>query len=129
MCARVATTAFGPSVVPPGPPLETIKAALGGVLTAKQMADGFMMLANGDLPNGSVMRVTARARGTKVVHDLVVYGKEHGGDAVRLFGMALGGSPSLPPCPPHPLAPSLYPSSPFALFPSLPPPHSPPPSP
>ena len=47
------------------------------------MADGFMMLANGDLPNGSVMRVTARSRGSKVVHDLVVYGKELGGSAVR----------------------------------------------
>ena len=29
-----------------GPPLETIKAALGGVLTANQMADGFMMLVS-----------------------------------------------------------------------------------
>ena len=49
-----------------------IEKALGGVLTAAQMADGFMMLADGKLPNGSVMRVTARRGGTQVVHDVMV---------------------------------------------------------
>jgi NAD(P)-dependent dehydrogenase (short-subunit alcohol dehydrogenase family) len=62
-----------------GPDPAIIKAALGGVLQAKHQADGFWMLAQGDLPQGSVMRVTARRRGTLVVHDLMQYGKELGG--------------------------------------------------
>ena len=64
-----------------GPDPEVIKAALGGVLLPTHMAEGFMFLCEGDLPNGSVMRVTARRRGTRVVHDLVTYGKELGGSA------------------------------------------------
>ena len=32
---------------------QVIHAALGGVLTPDHMAEGFMLLANGDLPNGS----------------------------------------------------------------------------
>lgn len=72
-----------------GPDPEVIKAALGGVLMPKHMAEGFMFLVEGDLPNGSVMRVTARRRGTRVVHDLVTYGKELGGAAKPRSGFLI----------------------------------------
>ena len=64
-----------------GPDPEVIKAALGGVLMPSHMAEGFMLLSEATLPNGSVMRVTVRRGGTHVVHDLVTYGKELGGRA------------------------------------------------
>ena len=71
--------------------------ACGVVLVIRRWASssltGCPLQANGDLPNGSVMRVTARARGTKVVHDLVVYGKEHGGDAAARPGVMLKSGP------------------------------------
>ena len=72
LCPSYTATALGPD-----PAL--IKMALGGVLLASHQAEGFMALASGELPNGSVMRVTARRRGKMVVHDLVTYGKELGG--------------------------------------------------
>jgi NAD(P)-dependent dehydrogenase (short-subunit alcohol dehydrogenase family) len=72
-----------------GPDPEVIKAALGGVLLPSHMAEGFMLLCEGDLPNGSVMRVTARRRGTRVVHDLVTYGKELGGAATPRPGIVI----------------------------------------
>ena len=68
------------TATPLGPDPEVIKAALGGVLQAKHQAQGFMLLAKGNLPQGSIMRVTARSRGTRVVHDLMKYGKELGGN-------------------------------------------------
>merc|ERR1719387_489676 len=72
LCPSYTATAAGPDA-------KDIKAALGGVLIAKHQAQGFMLLAKGDQPNGSVMRVTARKGGRDVVHDLVSYGKELGG--------------------------------------------------
>ena len=72
LCPSYTATALGPDP-------ELIRASLGGVLQAKHQAEGFWLLAAGDLPNGSVMRVTARRRGTQVVHDLMCYGKEQGG--------------------------------------------------
>ena len=47
------------------------------------------MLASGKLPNGSIMRVTARRGGRQVVHDLVRYGKEHGGSEPPRPGVVL----------------------------------------
>lgn len=73
LCPSYTATALGPDP-------DVIQAALGGVLQAKHQAEGFWMLAKGDLPQGSVMRVTARRRGTQVVHDLMQYGKELGGE-------------------------------------------------
>lgn len=69
-----------------GPPVEFIRAALGGVLRADHMAEGFMLLAEGNLPNGSIMRFTLRNRGKYVVHDLVRYGKEFGGSEKKRDG-------------------------------------------
>jgi len=62
-----------------GPPPEMIQQQLGGVLQAKHMARGFWLLVERRPSNGSVMRVTVRERGRKVVTDLVVYGRELGG--------------------------------------------------
>ena len=72
LCPSYTATALGPDP-------EVIKAALGGVLTPLHQAEGFMMLAEGNLPNGSIMRVTARNKGKTVVHDLVAFGRELGG--------------------------------------------------
>eukprot|EP00418_Pyrodinium_bahamense_P003387 CAMPEP_0179015276 /NCGR_PEP_ID=MMETSP0796-20121207/2703_1 /TAXON_ID=73915 /ORGANISM="Pyrodinium bahamense, Strain pbaha01" /LENGTH=247 /DNA_ID=CAMNT_0020710895 /DNA_START=24 /DNA_END=764 /DNA_ORIENTATION=+ len=54
-----------------GPPPEQIQKSLGGVLQAKHMARGFQLLLQRRPPNGSVMRVTVRDRGARVVHDLM----------------------------------------------------------
>ena len=86
LCPSYTATALGPDP-------EIIKAALGGVLQAKHQAEGFWMLAKGDLPQGSVMRVTARARGTLVVHDLVQYGKELGGSLKARDGLLIKSAP------------------------------------
>ena len=72
-----------------GPDPEVIKAALGGVLMPSHMAEGFMLLSEATLPNGSVMRVTARRGGSRVVHDLVTYGKELGGRAKARPGIVV----------------------------------------
>eukprot|EP00937_MAST-01D_sp_MAST-1D-sp2_P000041 g41.t1 len=78
-----------------GPDPEQIQAMLGGVLTARHQAEGFMMLATerGELPNGSVLRVTARQRGRAVVHDLVAYGRELGGPEKPRPGRVLKEAP------------------------------------
>lgn len=62
-----------------GPPTEIISKSLGGVLRAEHMGEGFILLAMQKPPNGSIMRVTARSGGKRVVHDLMVYGRELGG--------------------------------------------------
>ena len=78
-----------------GPAPQQIQAALGGVLIARHQAEGFMMLATerGALPNGSVMRVTARRGGRLVVHDLVTYGRELGGTEEARPGRVLKEAP------------------------------------
>lgn len=76
-----------------GPPTDAIKASLGGVLRAEHMGEGFMMLAMQDIPNGSILRVTVRNRGTKVVHDLLSYGRELGGKAAARDGIILKEAP------------------------------------
>ena len=86
LCPSYTATALGPDP-------ETIKAALGGVLQAKHQAQGFMMLAKGDLPQSSIMRVTARSRGTRVVHDLMKYGKELGGSEQARDGYVISSEP------------------------------------
>ena len=40
-------------------------------------------------PDGSIMRVTVRRGGTRVVHDLLDYGRELGGDAPARAGVVL----------------------------------------
>jgi NAD(P)-dependent dehydrogenase (short-subunit alcohol dehydrogenase family) len=72
-----------------GPPTEQIKASVGGVLRAEHMGDGFIMLATQKPPNGSIMRVTARRGGTQVVHDIIVYGKELGGEERARDGLVM----------------------------------------
>mmetsp|Transcript_112505 Transcript_112505/g.195234 ORF Transcript_112505/g.195234 Transcript_112505/m.195234 type:complete len:300 (-) Transcript_112505:67-966(-) len=62
-----------------GPPTNMIKGTLGGVLKAEHMGEGFMMLVTKRPANGSIMRVTVRGGGKRVVHDLIVYGRELGG--------------------------------------------------
>ena len=42
-------------------------------------------------PDGSIMRVTVRRGGTRVVHDLLDYGRELGGDAPARAGVVLAG--------------------------------------
>ena len=76
-----------------GPDPELIQAALGGVLQAKHQAEGFWMLAKGDLPQGSVMRVTVRRRGKQVVWDLMQYGKELGGQLKPRDGVLVKSMP------------------------------------
>ena len=72
-----------------GPAAGMIKAAIGGVLRADHMGEGFFMLATQRPPNGSIMRVTARKGGTQVVHDLIAYGKELGGPEKARNGTVL----------------------------------------
>ena len=60
------------------------------------MGEGFIMLATQPHPNGSIMRVTVRARGTKVVHDLLDYGRELGGEARARDGILVKESPLEP---------------------------------
>jgi NAD(P)-dependent dehydrogenase (short-subunit alcohol dehydrogenase family) len=72
-----------------GPPTEQIKASVGGVLRAEHMGEGFIMLATQRPPNGSIMRVTARRGGTQVVHDIIVYGKELGGEERARDGLVM----------------------------------------
>jgi NAD(P)-dependent dehydrogenase (short-subunit alcohol dehydrogenase family) len=86
LCPTYTATALGPDP-------RDIKAALGGVLQAKHQAQGFFMLAKGDLPNGSVMRVTARNRGRNVTWDLMKYGKELGGNEKARDGLLLKSEP------------------------------------
>jgi len=62
-----------------GPPPAEIQRSLGGVLQAKHMARGVQLLLQRRPPNGSIMRVTVRDKGARVVHDLVAYGRELGG--------------------------------------------------
>jgi NAD(P)-dependent dehydrogenase (short-subunit alcohol dehydrogenase family) len=88
LCPSYTATAMGPD-----PAL--IKASIGGILTAQHQAEGFMMLASGTAPNGSVMRVTARRGGTMVVHDLVAYGKELGGPETARPGKVMKEAPLL----------------------------------
>ena len=82
LCPSYTATAMGPDP-------KMIKAAIGGILQAKHQAEGFMLLVEGDQPNGSVMRVTARRGGTKVVQDLVTYGREMGGNEKPRPGVVL----------------------------------------
>ena len=70
-----------------GPETATIKESVGGILRAEHMGDGFIMLATEKPPNGSIMRVTARRGGTRVVHDLIDYGRELGGEAPTRDGI------------------------------------------
>lgn len=72
-----------------GPPADLIKGALGGVLRADHMGDGFIMLATQKPANGSIMRVTARKGGTRVMHDLLSYGKELGGAEAPRNGLVM----------------------------------------
>ena len=74
-----------------GPETATIKASVGGILRAEHMGDGFIMLATEKPPNGSIMRVTARRGGTRVVHDLIDYGRELGGEAPTRVRAATAG--------------------------------------
>eukprot|EP01052_Picozoa_sp_SAG31_P056322 SAG31_NODE_16060_length_725_cov_0.664537_1_plen_97_part_00 len=57
------------------------------------MGIGFILLAapasGQSVPNGSVMRVTVRKRGAEVVHDIVEYGREFGGEARPRDGVIL----------------------------------------
>lgn len=76
-----------------GPPVDLIKGSLGGVLRAEHMGEGFMMLVNQQPPNGSIMRVTARNGGVRVVHDLVVYGRELGGKETPREGTLMKEAP------------------------------------
>jgi len=76
-----------------GPPVENIQQSLGGVLRADHMAEGFMMLATKQPPNGSIMRVTVRNRGSRVVHDLIVYGREFGGNELPRAGLVMKEAP------------------------------------
>jgi len=81
------------TATPGGPPPEMIKSSLGGVLIADHMAQGFMLLVQKRPPNGSVMRVTVRDRGARVVHDLVSYGRELGGKEPPRAGVVLSDTP------------------------------------
>merc|ERR1712039_812221 len=72
-----------------GPPVEEIQASLGGVLKAQHMGQGFILLATTRPANGSIMRVTARQGGKKVVHDILEYGRELGGKARPREGLVL----------------------------------------
>jgi len=76
-----------------GPPPDAIQKSLGGVLQAKHMARGFQLFLQRRPPNGSVMRVTVRDRGARVVHDLVVYGRELGGKEKPRDGVLLEEAP------------------------------------
>lgn len=76
-----------------GPPTDQIKGSLGGVLRAEHMGEGFIMLATQKPANGSIMRVTVRNGGKRVVHDLLVYGKELGGTAPTRDGMIMKEAP------------------------------------
>lgn len=89
LCPSYTATAGGPSA-------EAIQGALGGVLRASHMGEGFAMLVTRRPPNGSVMRVTVRERGAKVVHDLVVYGRELGGAERPREGIVLKEAPLEP---------------------------------
>ena len=86
LCPSFTATAMGPDPA-------YIKSALGGVLTARHQAEGFMLLAAGTCPNGSVMRVTARQGGRQVVHDLVTYGRELGGVETPRPGVVVKSAP------------------------------------
>eukprot|EP00928_Gymnodinium_smaydae_P080221 TRINITY_DN63970_c0_g1_i1.p1 TRINITY_DN63970_c0_g1~~TRINITY_DN63970_c0_g1_i1.p1 ORF type:complete len:299 (-),score=32.83 TRINITY_DN63970_c0_g1_i1:197-1093(-) len=76
-----------------GPPTDVIKGSLGGVLRAEHMGDGFIMLATQKPANGSIMRVTARSGGKRVVHDILVYGRELGGSAPTRDGVVMKDAP------------------------------------
>lgn len=76
-----------------GPPVGEIKGSLGGVLRAEHMGEGFIMLVTQKPANGSIMRVTVRNRGAKVVHDLIVYGREFGGGERPRDGVVLKEAP------------------------------------
>eukprot|EP00930_Biecheleria_cincta_P084509 TRINITY_DN73973_c0_g1_i1.p1 TRINITY_DN73973_c0_g1~~TRINITY_DN73973_c0_g1_i1.p1 ORF type:complete len:299 (-),score=44.78 TRINITY_DN73973_c0_g1_i1:13-909(-) len=76
-----------------GPPTELISKSLGGVLRAEHMGEGFIMLAMQKPPNGSIMRVTARAGGKRVVHDLMTYGRELGGKEPPREGFVMKDAP------------------------------------
>mmetsp|Transcript_123887 Transcript_123887/g.264058 ORF Transcript_123887/g.264058 Transcript_123887/m.264058 type:complete len:278 (-) Transcript_123887:78-911(-) len=80
-----------------GPPRDQIQKSLGGVLEAEHQAHGFMLLVRQRPPNGSIMRVTVRNRGARVVHDLVVYGRELGGNEKPREGVVLSDAPLVPP--------------------------------
>ena len=55
-----------------------------------------MRLAEGDLPNGSVLRVTVRQRGARVSWDLMRWGKELGGDEEPRPGIELRSEELMP---------------------------------
>jgi len=76
-----------------GPPTDRIQGSLGGVLRAEHMGEGFIILATQQPPNGSVMRVTVRSRGTRVVHDLLAYGRELGGQLPPREGVVMKEAP------------------------------------
>jgi len=68
---------------------ERMTKEIGAILDIKDMVAGVMGLIARQPPSGAVLRVTMRRGGAAVVHDLVSYGKELGGNAAPRPGIEL----------------------------------------